>query len=74
MQYEQQPSSFTSAQRRIKMNIQEIYDWAKSNNVLDSEIYIDDNTGIIPLIEVFISKRNDKKIIVIEGLSWNYEI
>ena len=51
-----------------KMNIQEIYDWVKSNNVLDSEIYIDDNTGIIPLIEVFISKRNDKKIIVMEGL------
>jgi hypothetical protein len=33
----------------------------KSNNVLDSEIYVDNNNGIIPLIEVFISKRNGKK-------------
>ena len=51
-----------------KMNIQEIYDWAKSNNVLDSEIYVDYENGIIPLIEVFISKRNGKKIIVMEGV------
>lgn len=50
------------------MNIQEIYDWAKSNNMLDSEIYVDDKNGIIPLIEVFISKRNDKNIIVMEGI------
>lgn len=51
------------------MNIQEIYDWAKSNNMLDSEIYVDDsNNEIIPLIEVFISKRNGKKIIVMEGV------
>lgn len=50
------------------MNIQEIYDWAKSNNMLDSEIYVDDSNGIIPLIEVFISKRNGKKIIVMEGV------
>ena len=68
MQYEQQSSLFASAQKENNMNIQEIYDWAKSNKVLNSEIYVDDENGIIPLIEVFISKRNGKKIIVMEGV------
>ena len=50
------------------MSIQEIYNWAKVNNVLDKEIYIDGENGLMPLIEVFISKRNGKEIIVMEGI------